>query len=127
MQHAHAMRGARQPADRAPGVLRLRMKCPMPLFNGEAEAVTYIFRSLRRLRGQLDGPDEQTRDVTPTRRLIAACDLLSKPREYAVVTGSKGKGSTTAITSRILRELGHTVGMISSPHLISWRERIRVN
>jgi dihydrofolate synthase/folylpolyglutamate synthase len=103
------------------------MKFDMSRFATEAEAVTYIFRSLRRLRGQLDGPDEQTRDVTPTRRLIATHDLLGRSREYAVVTGSKGKGSTTAITCRILRELGHTVGMISSPHLISWRERIRVN
>lgn len=99
----------------------------MSQFTTEAEAVTYIFRSLRRLRGQLDGPDEQTRDTAPTQRLIATCHLLNRPREYAVVTGSKGKGSTTAITSHILRQLGHTVGMISSPHLISWRERIRVN
>ncbi len=48
-------------------------------------------------------------------------------REYAVVTGSKGKGSTTVITAKLLQHLGHTVGMITSPHLASWRERIRVN
>jgi dihydrofolate synthase/folylpolyglutamate synthase len=47
--------------------------------------------------------------------------------EYAVITGSKGKGSTTVMTARILRELGHTVGVITSPHLVSFRERIRVN
>jgi dihydrofolate synthase/folylpolyglutamate synthase len=43
------------------------------------------------------------------------------------VTGSKGKGSTTAITARLLQHLGHTVGMITSPHLVTYRERIRVN
>jgi dihydrofolate synthase/folylpolyglutamate synthase len=96
-------------------------------FADEGEAVTYIFRSLRRLRGALHGLDEHTRDITPTRMLLAEADLLGTPREYAVVTGSKGKGSTTFMTARILQALGHTVGMMTSPHLVSYRERIRVN
>src|SRR5262249_25445674 len=36
-------------------------------------------------------------------------------------------GSTTVITAKLLQHLGHTVGMITSPHLASWRERIRIN
>lgn len=96
-------------------------------FQDEAEAVTYIFRSLRKLRGQTRGFDENTRDTGPTRRLLQVLNLLATPREYAVVTGSKGKGSTTIITARLLQHLGHRVGTITSPHLVSWRERIRVN
>jgi dihydrofolate synthase / folylpolyglutamate synthase len=97
-------------------------------FANEAEAVTYIFRSMRKLKGTHHrGPDEVTRDTRPTIRLLTERDMLREPREYAVVTGSKGKGSTTAITASVLRHIGHTVGMISSPHLVSWRERIRVN
>lgn len=95
-------------------------------FQNEGDAITYIFRSLRKVRGQKPGYDEQVRDVGPTRRLLMAHRLLDTAREYAVVTGSKGKGSTTAITAKILQHLGHRVGMISSPHLVSWRERIRV-
>lgn len=98
----------------------------MPFAN-EADAITYIFRSLRKLRGEPRGLDEDTRDVAPTHRLLQAHDLLATPREYAVVTGSKGKGSTTIITAKLLQHLGHTVGTITSPHLISWRERIRIN
>ena len=98
-----------------------------PRFSSEADAVTYIFRSLRRLRDVPRGPDEQTRDTTPTLKLINEAQLLSTVREYAVVTGSKGKGSTTFMTAKILQHLGHTVGMISSPHLVTYRERIRVN
>lgn len=98
-----------------------------PRFTNEADAVTYIFRSLRKLREVQRGPDELTRDTSPTLRLIKDAQLLSSPREYAVVTGSKGKGSTTLMTAKILEHLGHTTGMISSPHLVSWRERIRVN
>src|SRR5262249_40359729 len=81
----------------------------------------------RKLRGEVRGLDENTRDVGPTRRLLMATDLLATPREYAVVTGSKGKGSTTVITAKLLQHLGHTVGTITSPHLVSWRERVRVN
>ncbi|KAJ4478279.1 FolC bifunctional protein [Lentinula aciculospora] len=45
------------------------------------------------------------------------------------ITGTKGKGSTSAFTDSILR---HTkpdwkVGLYSSPHLVAVRERIRVN
>ena len=99
----------------------------MTIFTTEAEAVTYIFRSMRKLRGQERGPDELVRDSGPTRRLLAALDLLHTPRDYTVVTGSKGKGSTTVITAKLLQHLGHTVGTITSPHLVTWRERIRVN
>lgn len=105
-------------------------------FADEAEAITYVFRSLRKLRGVEKRPDELARDVAPTRRLLQATGLLSPrlnddsraaTREYAVVTGSKGKGSTTVLTAKLLQHLGHTVGMITSPHLVTYRERIRVN
>ncbi len=103
-------------------------------FANEAEAITYVFRSLRKLRGIDRGPDELSRNTTPTRRLLQATGLLSARadgrnvvREYAVITGSKGKGSTTVIMAKLLQHLGHTVGMITSPHLASWRERIRVD
>jgi dihydrofolate synthase/folylpolyglutamate synthase len=42
------------------------------------------------------------------------------------VTGSKGKGSVTAIAASILGAAGRTVGRYTSPHLRSYRERIRV-
>jgi dihydrofolate synthase/folylpolyglutamate synthase len=96
-------------------------------FNNEADAITYIFRSMQKLRLQARGLDENTRDTGPTRRLLMARSLLAAKREYAVVTGSKGKGSTTVITAKLLQHLGHRVGTITSPHLVNWRERIRVN
>jgi dihydrofolate synthase/folylpolyglutamate synthase len=99
----------------------------MSNFPTESEAISYIFRSMRRMGGAPHGPDELTRDVTPTRHLLAATGLPAQPRQYAVVTGSKGKGSTTFMTARLLQALGHRVGMMSSPHLVSWRERIRVD
>jgi dihydrofolate synthase/folylpolyglutamate synthase len=97
-------------------------------FHDEGDAITYIFRSISRVGDARRGPDELTRDVTPTRQLLSAIGLPSAatPREYMVITGSKGKGSTAAISARLLRALGHTVGLVTSPHLVEYRERIRV-
>ncbi len=43
------------------------------------------------------------------------------------VAGTKGKGSTSAMTAAILAAQGYKVGLYTSPHLHSATERIRVN
>ena len=43
------------------------------------------------------------------------------------IAGTNGKGSTCSMISSILIKAGYKVGMYSSPHLISFNERIRVN
>jgi len=62
-------------------------------------------------------------------RMVAILDELGNPHKglKAVhVAGSKGKGSTCAITANILKEAGYRVGLYTSPHLMDFRERIRV-
>src|SRR3989338_7284166 len=62
-------------------------------------------------------------------RMIAILEELGNPHKdlkVIHVTGSKGKGSTCAITAYILREAGYKVGLYTSPHLVDFRERIRV-
>ena len=90
-------------------------------------AIRHIFRTRRRLDVAPRGLDEYTRDVTPTRILLERANLLAGERDYAVVTGSRGKGSVTAIMAKLLEALGHRVGTITSPHLVHWNERIRVD
>ena len=43
------------------------------------------------------------------------------------VTGTNGKGSVCAFVSSVLREAGYRVGLYTSPHLIRFNERIRVD
>ena len=43
------------------------------------------------------------------------------------VSGTKGKGSTCAFCESILRHSGLKTGFYSSPHLVTVRERIRIN
>ena len=42
------------------------------------------------------------------------------------VAGTKGKGSTAAIITSILNTAGYRVGLYTSPHLVSPRERIKI-
>ena len=56
-------------------------------------------------------------------------DLLGNPQDQLRiihVAGSKGKGSTCALTASVLRAAGYKVGLYTSPHLNNYRERIRV-
>jgi dihydrofolate synthase / folylpolyglutamate synthase len=43
------------------------------------------------------------------------------------VAGTNGKGSTSAVISSVLQSAGFRVGLFTSPHLISFTERIRIN
>ncbi|MEM0128564.1 MAG: Mur ligase family protein [Thermoplasmata archaeon] len=43
------------------------------------------------------------------------------------ITGSKGKGSVATMAAAILRSQGRSVGLYTSPHLVSYRERMRVD
>jgi len=43
------------------------------------------------------------------------------------ITGTNGKGSTAAMIASALTTSGYTTGLYTSPHLHSWRERIRID
>ncbi|MCG3778507.1 MAG: Dihydrofolate synthase/folylpolyglutamate synthase [Nitrospira sp.] len=43
------------------------------------------------------------------------------------IAGTNGKGSTAAMTASVLQAAGYRVGLYTSPHLVDFRERIRVN
>lgn len=63
-------------------------------------------------------------------RIRALLDRLGRPEESfpAVhVGGTNGKGSISAVTDSILRRAGYRVGLFTSPHLVRYHERIRVD
>jgi len=58
------------------------------------------------------------------------CDVLDNPQNaYPVIhiAGTNGKGSTSFFIAALLQESGLKVGLFTSPHLVDFRERIRVN
>jgi dihydrofolate synthase / folylpolyglutamate synthase len=65
-----------------------------------------------------------------TQRTRALLDHIGAPdrrMKGALIAGTNGKGSTGACLSSILRAVGHNVGFMPKPHLISYTERIEVN
>lgn len=63
-------------------------------------------------------------------RLDPVLDVLGHPqRAFACVhvAGTNGKGSTAAMIDSALRAGGHRTGLYTSPHLVSFRERIRID
>ena len=53
---------------------------------------------------------------------------LGRPAKRVVtVTGTNGKGSTCALLAELLREQGLSVGVYSSPHLLRYNERVRID
>lgn len=82
------------------------------------QAVDYLF-DLRRFGKE-----------TGAQRAERALSRLSHPEEklnIIHVAGTNGKGSVCAYITRILMELGYSVGMFTSPHLVRVNERIRLN
>ncbi len=62
-----------------------------------------------------------------TRRLAALAGNPHERLRFIHVAGTNGKGSTCAMLESIYRAAGLRVGLFTSPHLVSFRERIQVN
>jgi len=63
-------------------------------------------------------------------RVRRALDRLGNPERAAPavhLAGTNGKGSTAAMTEAILRAAGLRTGLFTSPHLVRFTERIRVD
>ena len=61
---------------------------------------------------------------------LAISNLLENPEtsfRSVHVAGTNGKGSTSHMLASILQEKGLKTGLYTSPHLIDFRERIRIN
>jgi dihydrofolate synthase / folylpolyglutamate synthase len=59
--------------------------------------------------------------------LLEALDHPERAYTLAQVGGTNGKGSMAAMLAAMLRADGRRVGLFTSPHLVSFRERIRVD
>ncbi|MET0291513.1 MAG: bifunctional tetrahydrofolate synthase/dihydrofolate synthase [Steroidobacteraceae bacterium] len=68
-------------------------------------------------------------DLTLARvaEVAARLDLLHPKYRVITVAGTNGKGSTVEYCSRMLTAAGHRCGAFTSPHLLRYNERIRID
>ncbi len=59
--------------------------------------------------------------------LLRECGVLYPRSRVIHVAGTNGKGSTCAFAESIARAAGYRTGLFTSPHLVRFNERIRVN
>jgi dihydrofolate synthase / folylpolyglutamate synthase len=62
-----------------------------------------------------------------TRKFAALAGNPQEKLRFIHVAGTNGKGSTCAMLESIYRVAGLRIGLFTSPHLVSFRERIQVN
>ena len=62
-----------------------------------------------------------------TRLLLEAVGQPHNRLRFLHVAGTNGKGSVCAMLDAILRQAGYRTGLYTSPHLVDFRERIRVD
>lgn len=77
------------------------------LYSRERQAMKYGLEGVKRLLVSLENPEAAFPSV--------------------LVAGSNGKGSTAVIIASILKAAGYRTGLYTSPHLIDFKERIRVD
>ena len=61
------------------------------------------------------------------RAVAARLGVLDPPHTVITVAGTNGKGSTVAMLERIYRAAGYRVATYTSPHLLRYNERIRLD
>jgi len=66
-------------------------------------------------------------DLSNTWRLAKLTDHPQQSFKSIHIAGTNGKGSTAHMLASIFMEAGYKVGLYTSPHLVDFRERIKIN
>jgi dihydrofolate synthase/folylpolyglutamate synthase len=90
------------------------------------EAIEYLMSFNDMERGHQASPNP-TMSLASMRSLLSRLNDPQAGRPTVHVTGSKGKGSTSAMIAAILRQSDQSTALYSSPHLHSFTERIAID
>ncbi len=99
------------------------------IFKTRREVESFIYTSYLRAIDNINTklPDSQTRSPELTKELLCKVGNPDSKQRNILVTGSKGKGSVSRMISKLLEVHGYRVGLFTSPHLVNFNERIRIN
>jgi dihydrofolate synthase / folylpolyglutamate synthase len=89
------------------------------------ETLDYLYQQLPMY--QRIGKAAYKADLQSTVDLMKILDAPEKGFKSIHVAGTNGKGSTSHLIASIFQEAGYKTGLYTSPHLIDFRERIKIN
>lgn len=72
-------------------------------------------------------PSEIEMGLERVKKIYSALNLSTKESQVVLVAGTNGKGSTIAMIESALLALGYQVGTYTSPHILRYNERVRIN
>ncbi len=90
--------------------------------NSYIDALTYFYSY-----ALYNPADASSWSLERLKGLLARLGDPHKKFPSLLIAGTKGKGSTAAMGESILRQAGYKTGLYTSPHLHSFRERIRLD
>lgn len=89
------------------------------------ETIDYLYNRLPMFSKQ--GASAIKKDLVNIKKL---CEALGNPHlqfKSIHVAGTNGKGSTSHMLAAVLQKAGYKTGLYTSPHLLDFRERIKIN
>ena len=89
------------------------------------ETTEYLFSQLPQF--EKEGASGYKPGLERVEALLQLCGSPHKRLTTLHIAGSNGKGSSSTMLAATLAESGLRVGLFTSPHLIDFRERIRIN
>jgi dihydrofolate synthase/folylpolyglutamate synthase len=95
------------------------------VFQTYQEAISWLFQQFPSY--QQIGAAAYKPDLGNILFLLNKIGNPEKELKFIHVAGTNGKGTTSSILASFLTESGFKVGLFTSPHLLDFRERIRIN
>ncbi|KAB1066302.1 bifunctional folylpolyglutamate synthase/dihydrofolate synthase [Salibacter halophilus] len=89
------------------------------------QTLDFLFSQLPMYQRQ--GKSAYKADLSNTIALMEALDQPQKNFPSIHIAGTNGKGSTAHMMASVLQEAGYKVGLYTSPHLMDFRERVKIN
>jgi len=90
-----------------------------------SEVLQYLYSQLPMF--QRIGAAAYKADLSNIQKLCEKLNHPEKKLKYIHIAGTNGKGSVSNMLAAIFQKNGYKTGLFTSPHLIDFRERIRVN
>lgn len=91
------------------------------------QALDYIYSFVDQEKLQPDKYEPRRFDLSNMHTLLGMLGDPHRRLPAVHVAGTKGKGSTSAMTASILQAAGYKTGLFTQPHLHTFRERIQIN